>query len=141
MKVDRTKMLEALRRVVQRMHYPLEVMLVCVRWYAAYPLSFRNIEEMMAERGVFVDHSTLVDQDAAGAGGRVPSAQAPSRPELEDGRDLREDQRGSGSTCTGQLIATATPSTSFCVPSETMLLHEHSSNAPLTCTACPRRSR
>ena len=52
-------MLEALSRVVQRMHYPLEVMLVCVRWYAAYPLSFRNIEEMMAERGVFVDHSTL----------------------------------------------------------------------------------
>ena len=34
-------------------------MLVCVRWYAAYPLSFRKIEEMMAERGVFVDHSTL----------------------------------------------------------------------------------
>ncbi len=34
-------------------------MLVCVSWYAAYPLSFRNIEEMMTERGVFVDHSTL----------------------------------------------------------------------------------
>ena len=59
MKFARTKMIEALRLVVQRMHYPLEVMLVCVRWYAAYPLSFRNIEEMMAERGVFVDHSTL----------------------------------------------------------------------------------
>ena len=54
MKFDPTKMTEALNRVVQRMHYPLEVMLVCVRWYAAYPLSFRNIEEMMAERGVFV---------------------------------------------------------------------------------------
>jgi putative transposase len=59
MDFDRTKMIEALRRVVKRMHYPLDVMLVCVRWYAAYPLSFRNIEEMMAERGVFVDHSTL----------------------------------------------------------------------------------
>ena len=59
MKFDRTKMIEALRQVVQRLHYPLEVMLVCVRWYAAYPLSFRNIEEMMTERGVFVDHSTL----------------------------------------------------------------------------------
>ena len=59
MKIDRTKMIEALSRAVQRMHYPLEVMLVCVRWYAAYPLSFRNIEEMIAERGVFVDHSTL----------------------------------------------------------------------------------
>ena len=52
-------MIEALRRVIHRMHNPLEVMLVCVRWYAAYPLSFRNIEEMMVERGVFVDHSTL----------------------------------------------------------------------------------
>ena len=52
-------MIEALSRVVQRMHYPLEVMLVCVRWYSADPLSFRQIEEMMAERGVFVDHSTL----------------------------------------------------------------------------------
>ena len=59
MNFDRTKMIEALRRVIHRMHYPLEVMLVCVRWYAAYPLSFRNIEEMMTERGVFVDHSTL----------------------------------------------------------------------------------
>ena len=59
MEFDRLKMIEALRRVVQRMHYPLEVMLVCVRWYAAYRLSFRQIEEMMAERGVFVDHSTL----------------------------------------------------------------------------------
>ena len=59
MKFDRLTMIEALHRVVQRMHYPLEVMLVCVRWYAAYPLSFRNIEEMMAERGVFVDHYTL----------------------------------------------------------------------------------
>ena len=59
MKFDRTKVIEALRLVIQRTHSPLEVMLVCVRWYAAYPLSFRNIEEMMAERGVLVDHSTL----------------------------------------------------------------------------------
>jgi transposase-like protein len=59
MKFERLKMIEALRRVVRRMHYPLEVMLVCVRWYAAYSLSFRQIEEMMADRGVFVDHSTL----------------------------------------------------------------------------------
>ena len=59
MKFERLKLIEALRRVVRRMHYPLEVMLVCVRWYAAYPLSFRHIEEMMGERGIFVDHSTL----------------------------------------------------------------------------------
>jgi len=39
------------------MHYPIEVMLVRVRWYAAYPLSLRHVEEMMAERGMFVDHA------------------------------------------------------------------------------------
>jgi transposase-like protein len=48
-----------LRGVIERLHFPLEVMLVCVRWYAAYPLSLRNLEEMMAERGVFVDHATV----------------------------------------------------------------------------------
>jgi putative transposase len=52
-------MIVALRKVIKRMHYPLEVMLVCVRWYAAYPLSLRHIEEMMAERGVCVDHATV----------------------------------------------------------------------------------
>jgi putative transposase len=52
-------MIEALRKVIKRMHYPLEVMLTCVRWYAAYPLSLRHIEEMMQERGVLVDHSTV----------------------------------------------------------------------------------
>jgi putative transposase len=59
MNFDRTKMIEAFRKVFLRMHYPLEVMLLCVRWYAAYPMSFRNIEQMMTERGVFVDHSTV----------------------------------------------------------------------------------
>jgi len=52
-------MIEALRKVIKRLHYPLEVMLICVRCYAACPLSLRHIEEMMAERGVFVDHATV----------------------------------------------------------------------------------
>jgi len=34
-------------------------MLTCVRWYVAYPLSLRYIEEMMRERGIFVDHATV----------------------------------------------------------------------------------
>ena len=48
-----------LRGVVKRLHFPLEIMLVCVRWYAAYLLSLRNLEEMMAERGVLGDHATV----------------------------------------------------------------------------------
>jgi hypothetical protein len=35
------------------------LILTCVRWYVAYPPSLRHLEEMMAERGVAVDHSTV----------------------------------------------------------------------------------
>jgi transposase-like protein len=35
------------------------VILLCVRWYLAYNLSLRDLEEMMAERGVAVDHATI----------------------------------------------------------------------------------
>ena len=49
----------ALRKVLKRFHYSLEVMLMCVRRYVAYPLSLRHVEEMAQERGVFVDHFTI----------------------------------------------------------------------------------
>jgi len=44
---------------VKGMRFPIEVILVCIRWYAAYPLSCRHLEEMMEERGVSVDYSTV----------------------------------------------------------------------------------
>jgi putative transposase len=50
----------AVARVLKRLHYPLDVILTCVRWYVAYPLSLRHLEEMMAERGISVDHSTVL---------------------------------------------------------------------------------
>lgn len=40
-------------------HFPQEIILPCVRWYVAYPLSTRHVEELMLERGVHVDHSTV----------------------------------------------------------------------------------
>ena len=40
-------------------HFPPEVILMGVRWYLAYPLSTRHVEELMAERGVEVDHSPI----------------------------------------------------------------------------------
>ncbi len=39
--------------------FPKEIILTAVRWYVAYPLSYRHIEELMAERNIKVDHSTL----------------------------------------------------------------------------------
>jgi putative transposase len=40
-------------------HFEREIVLWGVRWYVAYPISYRRREEMMGERGVEVDHSTL----------------------------------------------------------------------------------
>ena len=39
--------------------FPKDIILMAVRWYVAYPLSYRNIEELMAERNVCVDHATV----------------------------------------------------------------------------------
>jgi len=41
------------------MRFPIDVVLVCIRLYVAYPLSYRHLEEMMEERGVSVDHSSI----------------------------------------------------------------------------------
>jgi len=43
----------------KRLHLPVEVILTCVRWYVAHPLSLRQLEERIAEREIDVDHSTL----------------------------------------------------------------------------------
>jgi putative transposase len=40
-------------------HFPPDVILMGVRWYVADPLSTRHVEELMEERGVEVDHSTI----------------------------------------------------------------------------------
>ena len=40
-------------------HFPQEIILTCVRWYVAYPLSTRQVEELMRERGVPVDHASV----------------------------------------------------------------------------------
>ncbi|WP_038222960.1 IS6 family transposase [Xenorhabdus bovienii] len=47
------------RNAFKRLHYPVDIIAQCVRGYLAYALSLRNLEEMMAERGIAVDHSTL----------------------------------------------------------------------------------
>jgi transposase-like protein len=49
-------------------HFPQEIILTGVRWYVAYPLSTRHVEERMRERGVHVDHSTINRGDADRAG-------------------------------------------------------------------------
>jgi transposase, IS6 family len=40
-------------------HFGGEIVLWAVRWYCRYGISYRDLEQMMAERGVSVDHSTI----------------------------------------------------------------------------------
>jgi len=40
-------------------HYEGEIILLCVRWYCRFQLSYRDLEEMMQERGLAVDHTTV----------------------------------------------------------------------------------
>lgn len=40
-------------------HFEPTIILLCVRWYCRYQLSYRDVEEMMRERGLNVDHSTV----------------------------------------------------------------------------------
>lgn len=48
-----------IQKSFKHQYYPVDVIAQCVRWYLAYSLSLRNLEEMVAERGITVDHSTL----------------------------------------------------------------------------------
>jgi len=40
-------------------HFPKDIILMAMRWYSAYPLSYRNVEELLEERGISVDHATV----------------------------------------------------------------------------------
>ncbi len=44
----------------RRRRFPVEIILVCVRWYCKYGISYRDLTEMMQERGVEVDPSTIM---------------------------------------------------------------------------------
>jgi transposase-like protein len=43
----------------KRRRFPVEIILLCVRWYCKYGISYRDLAEMMSERGVAVDPSTI----------------------------------------------------------------------------------
>jgi IS6 family transposase len=72
-------------------HFGGEIVLSAVRWYCRYGISYRDLEQMMAERGVSVDHSTIyrwVQRYAPEIEKRLRSPAPPG--ELAGRRDLRE---------------------------------------------------
>ena len=41
-------------------HFDYTIIVLCVRWYITYKLSYRDLVEMMAERGVALSHTTIL---------------------------------------------------------------------------------
>ena len=100
-------------------HFVEDIILTCVRWYLAYPSSYRQVEELMEERGVSVDHATInrwVLKVQSSPGSRVLPPKAPSRAQLEHGRDLHPRQGSVAVSVSGQSISPARRLT-FCSPS------------------------
>ena len=44
----------------KRHRFKKAIILLCIRWYLRYPLSYRQLEEIMRERGLEVDHTTII---------------------------------------------------------------------------------
>jgi IS6 family transposase len=42
-----------------RFYFPPDVIVLAVRWYLRFNLSYRDLEELLAERGIEVDHTTV----------------------------------------------------------------------------------
>ena len=80
-------------------HYNAEIILLCVRWYLRYALSYRDLEEMMTERGLALVHTTIYRwvQDYA------PELDKRSRPYLKKTNDpgawMRPTSKSEGSGC------------------------------------------
>ena len=45
--------------LVKYRHFPYDIIIWAVRWYCKYGISYRELEEMLGERGVNVDHCTI----------------------------------------------------------------------------------
>ena len=98
-------------------HFQEEIVLWAVRWYCRYAVSYRDLEAMMTERGVAVDHSTILSLGAAASSPRVKDAV----PEpLTEHR--RRDQRESVTTDTTKGLKEMGPVLDFADDAETVVL-------------------
>ena len=72
-------------------HFDREIIILCVRWYLRFKLSFRDLVEMMAERGISLAHTTIMRWIAAlrpGIRKAVEPLRLPSRRLLARRRNL-----------------------------------------------------
>jgi hypothetical protein len=93
---------QSIDKLFDSLHFDREVIVLCVRWYLRYKLSFRDLVEMMSERGLSLAHTTIMRwvkrltpefvkrwnrfATAAGQSWRVDETYVKIRPGWQDGR-------------------------------------------------------
>ena len=101
-------------------HFEKEIILLSVRWYLRYALSYRDLEEMMLERRVKVDHTTTYRWVQSYS----PEIEKRCKTHLQPTNDsYRVDEtyikvRANGSTCIGGLILKEIQLISYCARKE-----------------------
>jgi transposase-like protein len=89
--------------------FPREVIAVAVRWYLRYGLSYRDVEELLAERGIEVDHVTIYRWVQTFTLEFIDAARPARHATGDRGSSTRPTSRSlaAGPTCTGQSTSTA----------------------------------
>ena len=87
--------------------FPREVIAVAVRWYLRYGLSYRDVEELLAARGVTVDQSRCTGGYRHSRRSSSPPRGRPAMRPVIGGSSTRPTSRSldGGPTCTGRLIS------------------------------------
>ena len=84
--------------------FPPEVIILAVRWYLRYGLSYRDVEELLVERGIAVDHVTVYRWVQRFTPLLIDAARPCRHAPVIDGLSMRPTSKspGGGSICTGQ---------------------------------------
>jgi hypothetical protein len=100
----------------RRRHFEDQIIVLCVRWYLSYSLSDRDLEEMMAERNLSVDHSTIALSGTVR--NSVDACVARLGIQTGPGEWMRRmfESQGAGLTSTEPSIPSATRPTSWLSP-------------------------
>ena len=96
-------------------HFQADIILLCVRWYLRYALSYRDLEEMMLERGLSVDHTTIFRWVQRYSRNWRSGVGLISKPAMTPGESMRRTSksRRSGCICIERSIRMETRSTFF----------------------------
>jgi hypothetical protein len=130
----------AVRSAFAGFRFPPDVIVVAVRWYLRFGLSYRDVEELLAERGVEVDHVTIT---GGCSGSRRCWPRLPGRagtPSATAGRSIRPTSRWPVGGATSTERSTSSGRSSTCSDPHSAMPRPHAgaSNRPSARPGSPR---